>query len=182
MNWIKYNDGEVLIYGDDIMKKTELNFEELQELVKTKDGIKKLIKLLARKIEESPEELFFPFLGLLIIIKHLEDDEIINTYIYHNDFIFKQIINNRNKYYDYVASIFPIIKSDDLKFNIFNKYKEIFVYEDPIDGKIPYDTKWLINTIFSFNSQEYINDTFCDETISTILKYEQINTQYEVMK
>lgn len=182
MNWIKYNDGEVLIYGDDIMKKTELNFEELQELVKTKDGIKKLIKLLARKIEESPEELFFPFSGLLNIIKHLEDDEIINTYIYHNDFIFKQIINNRNKYYDYVASIFPIIKSDDLKFNIFNKYKEIFVYEDPIDGKIPYDTKWLINTIFSFNSQEYINDTFCDETISTILKYEQINTQYEVMK
>ena len=175
MNLIEFNNGEVLLYDDEIMKKTELNFEELQELVKTKDGIKKLIKLLAKTIEENPEELYFSFIGLLILIRQLEDDEIINTYIYQNNFIYNQIINNRNDYYDYIASIIPIIESDELKADVFNKYKELFVFEDSEYGKTTYDTKSLIKTIFSFHSQKFIKEIFSDETISTILN----KTNYE---
>lgn len=169
MNLIEFNNGEVLLYDDEIMKKTELNFKELQELVKTKEGIKKLIKLLAKKIEENPEKLYFSFIGLLILIRQLEDDEIINTYIYQNNFIYNQIINNRNDYYDYIASIIPIIESDELKADVFNKYKEIFVFEDSEYGKTTYDTKSLIKIIFSFHSQKFIKEIFSDETISTIL-------------
>lgn len=175
MDLIEFNNGEVLLYDDEIMKKTELNFEELQELVKTKDGIKKLIKLLTKTIEENPEELYFSFIGLLILIRQLEDDEIINTYIYQNNFIYNQIINNRNDYYDYVASIIPNIESDELKADVFNKYKEIFVFEDSEYGKTTYDTKSLIKTIFSFHSQKFIKEIFSDETISTILN----NANYE---
>jgi len=87
MNLIEFNDGKVLLYYDEIMKKTELNFEELQELVKTKDGIKKLIQLLTKTIEENPENLYYSFIGLLILIRQLEDDEIINTYIYQNNLL-----------------------------------------------------------------------------------------------
>ena len=175
MDLIEFNNGEVLLYDDEIMKKTELNFKELQELVKTKDGIKKLIKLLAKTIEENPEKLYFSFIGLLILIRQLEDDEIINTYIYQNNFIYNQIINNRNDYYDYIASIIPIIESDELKADVFNKYKEIFVFEDSEYGKTTYDTKSLIKTIFSFHSQKFIKEIFSDETISTILN----NANYE---
>lgn len=175
MNLIEFNDGKVLLYYDEIMKKTELNFEELQELVKTKDGIKKLIQLLTKTIEENPENLYYSFVGLLILIRQLEDDEIINTYIYQNNFIYNQIINNRNDYYDYVASIIPIIESDELKSAVFNKYKDIFVYEEPEYGKTTYDTKSLIKTIFSFHSQKFIKEIFSDETISTILN----KTNYE---
>ena len=177
MDLIEFNNGEVLLYDDEIMKKTELNFEELQELVKTKDGIKKLIKLLTKTIEENPEELYFSFIGLLILIRQLKDDEIINTYIYQNNFIYNQIINNRNDYYDYVASIIPNIESDELKADVFNKYKEIFVFEDSEYGKTTYDTKSLIKTIFSFHSQKFIKEIFSDETISTkklIVKKENV--------
>ncbi len=182
MNLIEFNDGKVLLYYDEIMKKTELNFEELQELVKTKDGIKKLIQLLTKTIEENPENLYYSFIGLLILIRQLEDDEIINTYIYQNNFIYNQIINNRNDYYDYVASIISNIESDEIKAAVFNKYKEIFVYEEPENGKEPYDTKSLIKTIFSFHSHVFIEKIFSDETISTILKNTKFEDKIKVIK
>ena len=182
MDLREFNDKEVLLYEEDIMKITELSFEEVQELVKTKEGIKQLIRLLTEKLEFNPDHSYFSFLGLLNLIEYLADDEIINTYIYQNDFIYNQIINNRNDYYDYIARIIPIIESDELKAAVFKKYKEIFVSEDSEYGKTTYDTKSLIRTVFSFHSQIYIKEIFTDETISTILNKERFDTQSEVIK
>ena len=72
MDYIYLDENNRLLFQDDIIKKTNLSYEEIQELVKTKEGIKYIIKLLANNIEENPEYSYHPFKGLLNLIRFLK--------------------------------------------------------------------------------------------------------------
>lgn len=172
-------------YNKSIARITNLSIEEINELKKTEEGIKELIKQIATSMESNPQDTYFPLLGLLNLIQSLEDDEIIYTYIYNNDLIYNQIIDNQNNSNNHVASaitsIIPIIKSDYLKACVFKKYKELYTIESSEYGKKPYNLQKTINLLFSFNSSEYIKEILRDETISFILDYNTSKSQSEIL-
>lgn len=172
-------------YNKSIARITNLSIEKINELKKTEEGIKELIKQIATSMESNPQDTYFPLLGLLNLIQSLEDDEIIYTYIYNNDLIYNQIIDNQNNSNNHVASaitsIIPIIKSDYLKACVFKKYKELYTIESSEYGKKPYNLQKTINLLFSFNSSEYIKEILRDETISFILDYNTSKSQSEIL-
>lgn len=172
-------------YNKSIARITNLSIEEINELKKTEEGIKELIKQIATSMESNPQDTYFPLLGLLNLIQSLEDDEIIYTYIYNNDLIYNQIIDNQNNSNNHVASaitsIIPIIKSDYLKACVFKKYKELYTIESSEYGKKPYNLQKTINLLFSFNSSEYIKEILRDETISFILDYNTSKSESEIL-
>ena len=139
-------------YNKSIARITNLSIEKINELKKTEEGIKELIKQIATSMESNPQDTYFPLLGLLNLIQSLEDDEIIYTYIYNNDLIYNQIIDNQNNSNNHVAgaitSIIPIIKSDYLKACVFKKYKELYTIESSKYGKKPYNLQKTINLLF----------------------------------
>ena len=53
MDYIYLNENNRLLFQDDIIKKTNLSYKEIQELIKSKEGIKYIIKLLSNNIEEN---------------------------------------------------------------------------------------------------------------------------------
>lgn len=172
-------------YNKSIARITNLSIEKINELKKTEEGIKELIKQIATSMEANPQYTYFPLLGLLNLIQSLEDDEIIYTYIYNNDLIYNQIIDNQNNSNNHVASaitsIIPIIKSDYLKACVFKKYKELYTIESSEYGKKPYNLQKTINLLFSFNSSEYIKEILRDETISFILDYNTSKSESEIL-
>lgn len=172
-------------YNKSIARITNLSIEKINELKKTEEGIKELIKQIATSMESNPQDTYFPLLGLLNLIQSLEDDEIIYTYIYNNDLIYNQIIDNQNNSNNHVASaitsIIPIIKSDYLKACVFKKYKELYTIESSEYGKKPYNLQKTINLLFSFNSSEYIKEILRDETISFILDYNTSKSESEIL-
>ena len=172
-------------YNKSIARITNLSIEKINELKKTEEGIKELIKQIATSMESNPQDTYFPLLGLLNLIQSLEDDEIIYTYIYNNDLIYNQIIDNQNNSNNHVAgaitSIIPIIKSNYLKACVFKKYKELYTIESSKYGKKPYNLQKTINLLFSFNSSEYIKEILRDETISFILDCDTYKSQSEIL-
>ncbi len=181
MDYIYLNENNRLLFQDDIIKKTNLSYKEIQELIKSKEGIKYIIKLLSNNIEENPEYSYYSFQGLLHLIEFVKDDEIINNYIYNNDYIYNRIINGQKNYYNNITSIICIIQSDELKLKVLKKYKKIFTTEHYKYGKIPYDTQNYIEIIFSFNSPEFIKEVLKDETTSFILNYVPLERQFEII-
>ena len=181
MDYIYLDENNRLLFQDDIIKKTNLSYEEIQELIKSKEGIKYIIKLLSNNIEENPECSYHPFKGLLNLIRFVKDDEIINNYIYNNDYIYNRIIDDQRNYYNYITSIICIIQSDELKMKVLKKYKKIFITEHYKYGKMPYDTQEYIKIIFSFNSPEFIKEVLKDETTSFILNYVPLERQFEII-
>ena len=61
IRYIKLDDNNELKFAEDILKFTKLEFDELQELVKTKQGQKEVIDLLASEIEKNPKYSFYAF-------------------------------------------------------------------------------------------------------------------------
>ena len=184
IRYIKLDDNNELKFAEDILKFTKLEFDELQELVKTKQGQKEVIDLLASEIEKNPKYSFYAFLGLLCLIGYVEDDEITKKYLLDNETIYNRIVNKRDKYYSFVTSIFPKIKSDTLKGQVLEKYLSIFKENHWKYGERPYhdDRQALIKIIFSFELPDNIKKYFTNKEIRTLLNYKKMDSQWKIIE
>ena len=72
MDYIYLDENNRLLFQNGIIKKTNLSYEEIQELIKSKEGIKYIIKLLSNNIEENPKHSYYSFQGLLHLIEFVK--------------------------------------------------------------------------------------------------------------